>query len=126
VVTRQPQVVLVPRAAAFVATFYDEDEDPPCDVYVDITTVPVWSGATVTSIDLDLDVVRGTHGRVWVDDEDEFADHRTRWAYPPDVVALATETCEAVRAAVSGGAPPYDGRAQQPWLDRLRSPTLGP
>ena len=48
----------------------------PFDVYVDITTVPVWlDGPTraVTAVDLDLDVVRGWTGRVWVDDEDEFA-----------------------------------------------------
>ncbi|WP_180935649.1 DUF402 domain-containing protein [Nocardioides ungokensis] len=34
------------------------------------------------AVDLDLDVVRGRTGRVWIDDEDEFAEHRVRFGYP--------------------------------------------
>ena len=79
----------------FVATFYARGGTAHCDVYVDITTVPVWSGDTVTAVDLDLDVVRGWTGRVWVDDEDEFAAHRVRYAYPSDLVRLAVTSCDA-------------------------------
>src|SRR5689334_17146100 len=39
--------------------------------YVDMTTPPVWDGPTLRAVDLDLDIVRGNAGRVWVDDEDE-------------------------------------------------------
>ena len=53
-------------------------------VYVDITTPPVWDGTVLRAVDLDLDVVRGNTGRVWVDDEDEFADHRVRFGYPDE------------------------------------------
>src|SRR3954453_5623515 len=43
----------------------------PVRGYVDVTTPPVWDGTVVRAVDLDLDVVRGNAGRVWVDDEDE-------------------------------------------------------
>jgi hypothetical protein len=86
--TTEPQVVLVPDAP-FVATFFAPGGDAPCDVYVDISTRPSIDTGVVTAVDLDLDVLRGWTGRVWVDDEDEFADHRVRLGYPDDVVTLA-------------------------------------
>jgi predicted RNA-binding protein associated with RNAse of E/G family len=122
VVTSQPQVVLFP-AAPYVATFYAPEADPPCRVYVDIATVPEVSPGLVTSVDLDLDVIVGNHGRVWVDDEDEFADHQVRWGYPAEVVADAVASCETIVEAVTRRAPPFDG-THQPWLDLLRSSTL--
>jgi uncharacterized protein len=88
-------------------------------VYVDMTTPPVWHGSTLTAVDLDLDVVRGNTGRVWVDDEDEFADHRVRFGYPDDVVRLAMVSCDRVRAAMLADAAPYDGVTHLPWLERL-------
>ena len=122
IVTRQPQVVLFPEAA-YVATFYSPDADPPCRVYVDIATVPVLSDDRVESVDLDLDVILGNHGRVWVDDEDEFAQHRSEWDYPDDIVAMAVGSCETVAAAVTARTPPFDG-SHEPWLDLLRRSTL--
>ena len=68
-------------------------------------------------------MVRGWSGRVWVDDEDEFADHRVRLGYPADLVRLATSSCEAVRAALADRRAPYDGQAQA-WLARLDGLTL--
>lgn len=115
-VTDQAQVSLVPRDDAFVASFYARGGSVSCEVYVDVTTVPAWSGGTVSAVDLDLDVVRGWTGRVWVDDEDEFAAHRARYAYPPELVRLALTSCEQVRDAVAGRRPPYDGVVSQAWL----------
>ena len=123
VVTRQPQVVLFPEAAPFVATFYAPDADPPCRVYVDIATVPEFSPGFVTSVDLDLDVIVGTHGRVWVDDEDEFAEHRVVWGYPEEVVALARASCDDVVTAVTNRDAPFDG-THETWMDLLLRPTL--
>jgi hypothetical protein len=119
------QVVLVPDAdgegpppggAGWVATFHAAGG--PVRVYVDITTPPAWSGdrgLVVGAVDLDLDVIRGNAGRVWVDDEDEFAEHRVRFGYPDDVVAAALASCAAVQTAVATGAAPYDGTADH-WL----------
>jgi protein associated with RNAse G/E len=115
----QAQVTLFPRDAAFVATFYAPGGSSVCDVYVDIVTVPVWSDSTVTAVDLDLDVIRGWTGRVWVDDEDEFAANRVRYAYPPDLVRLAATSCAQVHAAVAGGGPPYDNATAGRWFEAL-------
>jgi hypothetical protein len=111
------QVALVPHAGCFEATF--NAPTAPCEVYVDITTRPVWDGGTLRMIDLDLDVIRGWSGRVWVDDEDEFADHRVRFGYPDEIIALAVESCDHVRAKVESGAAPYDGVTGRRWLAHL-------
>jgi len=117
--TGQPQVVLVPPGRGFVATFYAPAGEVPCEVYVDITTPPEMTEGQVRAVDLDLDVVRGRTGRVWVDDEDEFAEHRVSFGYPPDVVELAVSTCAAVRSSVQGGEPPFDRSSHHPWLAAL-------
>lgn len=91
-----------------------------CRVYVDITTPAWWDGDLLRAVDLDLDVIRGDTGRVWVDDEDEFADHRVSLGYPDDIVAAALASCSRVHAAVAAEAPPYDGAAEA-WLTRLGS-----
>ena len=111
------QVVLLPQAP-YVASFYAPG-DAPCEVYVDISTVPAVGKDTVTAVDLDLDVVRGWTGRVWVDDEDEFADHRVRLGYPDEVVGLAVSSCEEVRRALDSGLPPFDRVTARRWLDDL-------
>ena len=89
----------------------------PIDLYVDMTTPPAWHGEVLRAVDLDLDVVRGRSGRVWVDDEDEFAAHRKAYAYPPGVVDLALGACAAVSAAVRDREPPFDGRSHLGWLE---------
>ena len=124
--TDQAQVTLVPHEAPFLASFYGRGGSAHCDVYVDITTVPTWSSGVVTAVDLDLDVVRGWTGRVWVDDEDEFAAHRVRYAYPSDLVRLAVSSCDAVRTAVQAGLPPYDGTVAQRWLNTLAAVEVQP
>ena len=121
-------VSVVPRDGAFVATFYGEPVrsagDHAVELYVDITTVPTWQTdpegrATVGMVDLDLDVVRGRTGRVWVDDEDEFALHRVRFAYPDELVRLATVSCEEVREGVLAGCGAFDRDLGRRWLSRL-------
>ena len=117
------QVGLVPGPGpdadrGFLATFHAPGA--PVRVYVDMTTPPVWDGAVVRAVDLDLDVVRGTSGRAWVDDEDEFAAHRVELGYPPEVVALALATRDRVLRAMAEQAAPFDPATPAPWLDVLR------
>jgi uncharacterized protein len=115
------QVGLVPGPGSdvergWLATFHDEGG--PVRVYVDMTTPPVWDGATLRAVDLDLDVIEGPTGRVWVDDEDEFARHRVELGYPDDVVALATASCAWIRGLLAEGAAPFDGSARR-WFAEL-------
>lgn len=111
-------VLLVPGdGAGWLATFYGPGF--PVRVYVDVTTPPVWQGAAVQAVDLDLDVVRSESGRTWVDDEDEFAAHRLAWDYPEEVVATASRTCEEVRRMVADRIAPFDGATSDRWLSRM-------
>jgi uncharacterized protein len=116
----RPGVTLVPRHGCFVAHF----KKPPSLnwVYVDITTEPTLgldrTGWTVAAVDLDLDVVRRDDGRVWVDDEDEFAEHAASYGYPAGVVAGARRAADAVLAAVRQEAEPF-GTTWRRWIERV-------
>src|SRR4051794_3166987 len=115
------QVGLVPppgpdAARGWLTTFHDVGG--PVRVYVDVTTPPRWDGAVLRAVDLDLDVVCGNDGRVWVEDEDEFAEHQVALGYPDEVIAAALASCALVHAAVAAATAPYDGSAAR-WLARV-------
>jgi hypothetical protein len=126
-------VTLVPAGGWYAATVHAPGSW--VDVYVDITTPGEWDGDVVRMVDLDLDVVRladpmpdhaleaavaagRTSGEIYVDDEDEFAEHQVAFGYPADVIERAQASCDRVLAAVRAGLPPYDG-AHRRWLDAL-------
>ncbi|WP_435771637.1 DUF402 domain-containing protein [Nocardioides sp. SYSU DS0651] len=110
-------VVVVPTGgAAHVAAF--NDAKATHRVYVDITTRPAWDGSVLRAVDLDLDVVMLQDGTVYLDDADEFAEHRVAYGYPPEVVRSAEESAARVLAAVRDGEPPFDGTAER-WLHLL-------
>ena len=121
------QVGLVPAAGSaelrsFLATFH---RDPgPTWIYVDMTTPPVWDGAVVRAVDLDLDVVRLRDGSSYVDDEDEFAEHTVELGYPPEIVALAEASRDRVHVAMQAQAPPFDGSHER-WLAAMLTLTPG-
>jgi hypothetical protein len=120
------QVGLVPSSGAdkgdgdvergWLATFH---RDPaPTWVYVDMTTPPLWDGATIRAVDLDLDVLRMRNGWVVIDDEDEFAEHQVELGYPPEIVALAEASRDRIHAAILEEAPPFDGSHER-WQHAL-------
>ena len=112
-------VTLVPTDGWYAATFHAPGIW--CDVYVDITTPGRWDGDVLRAVDLDLDVIRmaptfpppsampwpdppAPPGEVFVDDEDEFAEHQVAYGYPGDVVEAAQTSCDRVFAAVRAPA----------------------
>lgn len=121
-------VMLAPYDDWWFAAFYGPDPQRPFDIYVDITTPSYWANeldqslrlATMTAVDLDLDVIRGLTGRVWIDDEDEFAVHRRTLGYPQDVVENALEACNNVLAEVTARTAPFDDETALGWLARFR------
>ncbi len=126
-------VTLVPYDDWYAATFHSPGIW--CDLYVDIATPGEWDGTVLRAVDLDLDVIRMSDpipasvfaeaektgrvaGEVFVDDEDEFAEHQVAYGYPAEVVERAQASCDAVLADVRAGRAPYDGTAGR-WLDLL-------
>ena len=89
-------------------------------MYVDVTVPPVWSGNELVACDLDLDIVRWATGEVFVDDEDEFAEHQVSLGYPPEVIEAARASTDRLLGLITTGHPPYDGSAL-PWFDLLAS-----
>ena len=84
------------------------------------------------AVDLDLDVIRlpdplppvesapwdvppAGPGEVFVDDEDEFAEHQVLYGYPADVVAAAQASCDAL----------VRGRARRPAAVRRHATSAG-
>lgn len=83
-------------------------------IYIDLTTPTQWDGTTLRTIDMDLDVVVPRDGREpFIDDEDEFAEHRELFGYPQDVVAVTETAASDLLAAVIDGKPPFDATADR-------------
>jgi hypothetical protein len=124
-------VMCFAHSTGYAATFWsDFGVSSAAAVYVDITTVPVWSAVgpdtlEVTMVDLDLDVIRLFDSTLFVDDEDEFAEHQVSFGYPSEVVAAAEADCQAVHRALECQQEPF-GSVGRRWLDRFnRGSVLG-
>jgi len=116
------RVLLVPRDAWWTAEF---QADPArLDAYCDVATPAAWTrhGETpdeVTMVDLDLDVCRVRDDMsVFVDDEDEFADHQVRYGYPADVIEKAEAAAAWLTVALRDGVEPF-GSHYLTWLDHV-------
>lgn len=117
VVFGHPFVLLIPRDSWWTACFNAEPNKT--EIYCDITTVPRWPDAgTVTMVDLDLDVIRRRSGRIFLDDEDEFAEHQVRYGYPADVIDSARRSADRLMTAVTSRAEPF-ADAHRDWIKRL-------
>lgn len=131
-------VTLLPRDGWFLATFHAPGAW--CDRYVDMTTPHEWHGDVVRAVDLDLDVIRMAPpgappgpeghlsrsmapGQLFLDDEDEFAEHRVELGYPPEVVAAAEQAAADVLAALGRRTRPFDEDTPAGWLAALRRVT---
>ena len=128
-------VSVAPVGRGWAASFYPDPKH--ISVYVDMTTPAVWQRRAgtgehgdegpeweVTMVDLDLDVVLTREGLLFVDDEDEFAEHQVSLGYPPEVVALAEDAARTVLAAVAEGREPF-ATVGDAWLRRVASDAWG-
>lgn len=122
----QAHVLLIRPDVWWTACF--NAEPAPIEVYCDVTSVVRWldnaGGPYLTAVDLDLDVARTRDGRVELLDEDEFAEHRERYAYPADVVAAAEASAQWLIEACGGDTEPFASEYRT-WLDRVPAAPLG-
>lgn len=114
-------VTLLAPDGTFAATV--NDTHPRIRVYIDIAWAVGWDAASggAVGIDMDLDVVKALDGRgIWIDDRDEWDEHRAALGYPPEVVTRLESVAEALRGQVAAGEPPYDDATAERWLTVLR------
>ncbi len=118
-------VTLVPPSGTYAATL--NATHPRIAVYIDIAWDLRWDDAEAaagagrvagpTGIDMDLDVVRARDGRgIWIDDRDEWDEHRVRYGYPLEIVARLERVAGELEADVRAERAPYDGVTSARWL----------
>lgn len=123
--TASDALLLVPRTGEFVVTFYDDSYPGDFRAYVDLATAHEWKTIRpgvieFHMIDMDLDVIRSVERGVFVDDEDEFAEHRAQMKYPDDVVQAIRAECDVLYRAVKAQDAPFDGTDTE-WFRRGRA-----
>ena len=97
------------RERPYVLTVQWEADWQPRSLYIDITTATSWSDGTVRCVDMDLDLILD-HGSeaVFLDDEDEFEEHRVLWSYPEELVKGCHAAVEEVRGLLALQEGPFD------------------
>lgn len=118
VIVKQPHVMLFPQDAWWTAVF--NGEPARLEIYCDITTPVRWPHpGEVTMVDMDLDVGRVREdGRVELYDEDEFAEHQVRYAYPEDAIRQASDAAAWLYTALGDGTQPF-ASSYQYWLSQV-------
>ncbi|MDO5504363.1 MAG: DUF402 domain-containing protein [Actinomycetia bacterium] len=94
-------------------------------LYIDVTTPPEWrlndAGLPeLTAIDLDLDVIETMAGEIFLDDQEEFAEHTVAMRYPEDVVATALAEADLLLTEVRAGAPRFSDTMLMHWENEFR------
>ena len=119
VVASGPNVTLLPPSGDYALTV---NAAPPAAyrIYIDLAWDARWDAGEPTGIDMDLDVVRAVDARgVFVDDRDEWDEHRVAYGYPLDVAERLEALTIDLERRVAASAPPFDDATADRWLARL-------
>jgi protein associated with RNAse G/E len=84
-----------------------------------------WADGEPTGIDMDLDVVERTDRGVYIDDRDEWDEHRVAYGYPLDIVDRLEALAADLEQRVLARAAPFDDATADAWLQRLARLDLG-
>lgn len=88
--------------------------------YIDLAWDLHWAeDGTPTGIDMDLDVVDREVGGVYIDDRDEWDEHRVAFGYPLDIVEQLETLAGDLESRVRAGVAPFDEAVPDAWLERL-------
>lgn len=109
-------LMLVPPTDGWLAWFPEFGE---LELYVDVVSGTTRTETSVTTVDLDLDVIRRRNGNVELIDVDEFETHRVELGYPDHLVHHAEKVATQVLAAVHAGEEPFAGAAARAWMTQL-------
>lgn len=113
--TESDAILLVPHTGDWVATFYDDAHPGGVELYIDLAIKHGWRRirpkvVEFHMIDMDLDVVRTKSRGLFVDDEDEFAEHRAAFGYPDGLCERLEAATAQLTDLVAAGHAPFDGR----------------
>lgn len=113
--TGSDAILLIPHQGDWVATFYDDAHPDGVELYIDLAIDFFWkrirpSVVEFHMIDMDLDVVRSKRRGLYIDDEDEFAEHSLLMKYPAELHTRLQNECAALFAEVKARKAPFDGR----------------
>ncbi len=113
--TASDAVLLIPHSGDWVATFYDDAHPDGVELYIDLACELAWRRVRPAvvefhMVDMDLDVVRTKARGLFVDDEDEFAEHRVEMKYPAALCTRMESATAALMDAVASRQAPFDGR----------------
>lgn len=114
-----PNVTMLPPSGDFVVTV---NQVPPAKyrIYIDIAWDAKWEGDEPTGVDMDLDVVRAVDGRgLWIDDRDEWDEHRVAYGYPLEIVERLEALAIDLERRVAVSETPFDDATADAWLARL-------
>ena len=120
ITTPAPSVMMLPSGRQdYVLTVNGAPE--LTRVYIDIAWAVQWpDDEHPTAIDMDLDVVRRLDERgVYIDDEDEWEEHRVRYGYPTRVIEALEATAHDLERRVRALEAPFDDATADGWLARL-------
>jgi hypothetical protein len=117
VILEHTQVMLFPRGPWWTASF--NAAPARTEIYCDISSPVQWlSPREVTMIDLDLDVIRRRDGKIFLVDEDEFAEHQVKYGYPADVIMQSQRSAAWLQQALADGTEPF-ASVYRAYLGRL-------
>jgi uncharacterized protein len=113
-----PNVTLLPPSGDYAYTHNAEPHRTR--VYIDLAWDVRWSDAgEPAGIDMDLDVVAHQDRGIYIDDRDEWDEHRVAYGYPLDIVAHLETLAVDLEAQVAAGTPPFDAATAERWLATL-------
>lgn len=123
-----PNVTLMPPDGTWVLTVNEAPRSTR--VYIDIAWDARWSEGEPrepTAIDMDLDVVRRLDERgTYIDDVDEWDEHRVEFGYPLEIVPQLESVAADLEQHVRALHPPFDDATAARWFARLAELTPEP
>lgn len=114
---QQPNVTLLPPSGEWV--FTRNAAPQRTRTYIDLAWDARWNGEGPAGIDMDLDVVDRLGVGVYIDDRDEWDEHRVAFGYPADVVQRLEGVAVELERRVIAGEAPFDDTTPGEWLARL-------
>lgn len=120
-----PNVTLLPPDGRWALTMNAPPH--PTRVYIDLAWDAGWDGSEPVAVDMDLDVVDHETRGIWIDDRDEWEEHRVAYGYPLEIVADLEAVAVDLEARVRAHEAPFDAATAARWLAVLagtRAPRL--